>query len=161
MTLALSDLSGLSQLCLKRELMLALQWMNLHPQAGDLQSFFTDTLYGKIAELSCVPSTEVHPLPALPPSQLWDSIKTASAFMMQLLAMKIRCVYNMSVSISFFESLPGFFFLCACAQLLYLQFVYMGVTTMRHWRQLPPRYIYVNCIIHTPLWSKVGVLCPR
>lgn len=73
--------------------MLALQWINFNHQAGDLQFFFSEQLYSKIAELSCVPSMEVSVLPSLPSSKLWDGLKMACALMMQSLAMQIRYIH--------------------------------------------------------------------
>lgn len=78
--------------------MVALQWINSSHHAGDLEFFFSDELYRKIAQLSCVPSTEVPLLPSLPSSKLWEGLKGACALMMQSLAMQIRCACDMHVT---------------------------------------------------------------
>lgn len=70
--------------------MVALQWINLKHEAADLQLFFTEELYRKIVELSCIPSTEVSALPPLPPSKLWERVKVSCALLTQFLAMEIR-----------------------------------------------------------------------
>ena len=68
--------------------MVALQWVGLKHEANDLQPFFTDELYGKIAELSCI-GNSIPPSP-LSTSKLWGGVKTACALLTQLVAMEIR-----------------------------------------------------------------------
>lgn len=50
---------AISRLATLRELMVALRWLNFKHEANDLLFFFSEELYTKIAELSCLPSTEV------------------------------------------------------------------------------------------------------
>ena len=92
LSVCLSVCPAPSQGAVTREFMLALQWINFNHQASDLQFFFSEPLYNKVAELSCVPSTEVTVLPSLPSTKLWEGLKTACALMMQSLAMQIRYV---------------------------------------------------------------------
>lgn len=94
--------TGLTQLATLRELMVALQWINMKHEASDLQLFFTDDLYSKIVELSCVPSTEVSALPSPPPSTVWERVKRSCALLVQFLAMEIRydCVLALQRHIS-------------------------------------------------------------
>lgn len=78
---------------LKRELLLALQWINFEHHPSDLQLLFTGSLYDNITSLSGVVSTLV-PEDALvsrdgSSSVLTGKLTKASLLAMQLLTMRV------------------------------------------------------------------------
>lgn len=90
-----------SSVCgLKRELLLALQWVNFEHHPSDLQLLFTGSLYDNITALSGVVSTQIHvaedpctqlaPLPSSDPQSILTSrLKMASVLTMQLLTIRV------------------------------------------------------------------------
>ena len=83
---------------LKRELLLALQWVNFEHHPSDLQLLFTGSLYDNITALSGVvstqiaedPCTQLAPAPSSDPQSILTSrLKMASLLSMQLLTIRV------------------------------------------------------------------------
>lgn len=78
---------------LKRELLLALQWINFEHHPSDLQLLFTGSLFDNITSLSGVISTQVSSDALLPSSEssllLAGRLKMAALLAMQLLTIRV------------------------------------------------------------------------
>lgn len=86
---ALLYCAALSQIALERNLLLALEWINFEHHPSDLRLFFTGQFYGKLAELSGVPNTELPVQTALPSTRTWSVLKKVCLLMMQLLVLQV------------------------------------------------------------------------
>ena len=78
---------------LKRELLLALQWINFEHHPSDLRLLFSGSLYDCITSFSGVVSTQVSEDILLPSSDvssvLFDRLKMASLLSMQILTIRV------------------------------------------------------------------------